>query len=263
MTKPLGEEAFLYHEWASQGYTRDEADLTRSRCSCYRCHAAWGFAKSRCINFALDGERFCAKCTVGCEFSDDESDGKLAACACSCLDPPWRFGVDKSSAAAVIALIMIGGGAKATAASGDGQQDSDMRKVTESSGQDRPPPKRVPSSGHRGPDGPGDQGNADGGNDSDEDLAERLKKIQVKDTRRRVTVWCDHMDWHTDSEDESVTKFRRCRLATHHLKHEGCPRCHLHCGKPNGDPKKQRKKRGPRGPAKKNWVFDPMTGERL
>ena len=83
------------------------------------------------------------------------------ACACSCLDPPWRFGVDKSSAAAVIALIMIGGGAKVTTASGgNGQQDADMRKVTESSGQDgRPPAKREkkPSRSHRGGGG-GDDG---------------------------------------------------------------------------------------------------------
>ena len=41
-------------------------------------------------------------------------------------------------------------------------------------------------------------------------------------------------------------------------------KCHLHCGKPNGDPKKQRKKRGVRrGPAEKKWVYDPMTGEKL
>ena len=208
--------------------------------------------------------------------SDDEEDSKKRPpCKCTCLNPPWRFGKtnsdtvvaepveNKGRAAAAVVMLLLGAGAKFTSASGE-QQDADMRKVTDSSGQDRPPPKRVPSSGHRGPGGPGGGGDGNGGDDSDDDLAERLKKIQVKDTKRRISVWCDHMDWHTDSEDESVTKFRRCRLAPHHLKHEGCPRCHLHCGKPNGDPKKQRKKRGPRrGPAEKKWVYDPMTGEKL
>ena len=112
-TKPLPEGAFLYHEWASQGFTRNESDLRRSRCSCYRCPTAWGFAKSRCINFAVDGGRFCGECSVGCEFSDDELDGKAAPCPCRCLDPPWRFGTDKKeeAAATLVALLVIGAGA--------------------------------------------------------------------------------------------------------------------------------------------------------
>jgi hypothetical protein len=275
LTKPLGDDAFLYHEWASFQMTRDEEDLKRPRCECYRCVSAWGFARSRCINLVQQG-RFCDLCTEKCVISDDEADSKQRPpCECHCLNPPWRFGktgttvpepVDSNCRAAVaVVMLLLGAGAKVTSASGNGQQqDSDMRKVTESSGQGRPPPKRVPSSGHRGPGGPGDKGDGNGGDDSDDDLAERMKKIQVKDTKRRISVWCDHMDWHTDSEDESVTKFRRCRLAPHHLKHEGCPRCHLHCGKPNGDSKKQRKKRGVRrGPAQKNWIYDPLTGEKL
>ena len=298
MTKGLGDSSFLFHESFTFGMTRNESDLTKPRCRCFRCNSAWGFAKSRCIRLVEEGKEFCSHCESGCgSISDDEGADE---CPCRCLDPPWRFGEQSSGKAALISLIFLGSFGLCKVKSHSGSNDQTMRErdggrnVVPSDGTGRPNSKRVP----RGRDS-GGRGDRDDPSD-DEDLDQKLLKMKITDDRRRVEVWCTYHGWfppegktQDDSDyDTEDQQYRRCRLPPHHLKHSGCHWCARHCGKFNADPvnktprkglsrkkKEERKKKKDLGRKPKkgrdrdrdddgdgdrsNWKFDPVTGRPL